>query len=111
MGRHVSLEVGVMYLGLIVERGDPDQLFSAPAHPYTQALVSAIPTHTRHKKRRLVLPGEPPNPVDRPAGCAFHPRCRHAVARCRAETPALRVLADGRRAACHLAEQIAASAA
>ena len=100
-----------MYLGRIVEQGDPDQLFATPAHPYTQALVSAIPTHARQKKRRMVLPGEPPNPVDRPAGCAFHPRCRHAVARCRVETPQLRALADGRRAACHLAEQIAASAA
>jgi peptide/nickel transport system ATP-binding protein len=111
MIRQVSHEVAVMYLGRIVEQGDPDRLFSTPAHPYTQALVSAIPTHARTRKRRLVLPGEPPNPVDRPAGCAFHPRCRHAVARCRTEAPDLRVLADGRRAACHLAEQIAASAA
>jgi peptide/nickel transport system ATP-binding protein len=107
MVRQVSHEVAVMYLGRIVEQGDPDRLFATPAHPYTQALVSAIPTHTRHRRTRLVLPGEPPNPVDRPAGCAFHPRCPHAVARCRIETPALRTLADGRRAACHLAEQIA----
>lgn len=107
MVRQVSHEVAVMYLGRIVEQGDPDRLFATPAHPYTQALVSAIPTHTRTKKRRIVLPGEPPNPVDRPAGCAFHPRCPHAVERCRVETPALRTLADGRRAACHLAEQIA----
>jgi peptide/nickel transport system ATP-binding protein len=106
MVRQVSHEVAVMYLGRIVEQGDPDRLFSAPAHPYTQALVSAIP-HTRNRRKRLVLPGEPPNPVDRPAGCAFHPRCRHAVERCRIETPALRTLADGRRAACHLAEQVA----
>ncbi|MCW5734646.1 MAG: ATP-binding cassette domain-containing protein [Enhydrobacter sp.] len=111
MIRQVSHEVAVMYLGRIVEQGDPDRLFAAPAHPYTQALVSAIPTHARQKRRRTVLPGEPPNPVDRPAGCAFHPRCRHAVARCRVETPQLRVLADGRRAACHLVEQIVASAA
>jgi peptide/nickel transport system ATP-binding protein len=107
MVRQVSHEVAVMYLGRIVEQGDPDRLFASPAHPYTQALVSAIPTHTRHRRTRLVLPGEPPNPVDRPAGCAFHPRCPHAVARCRVETPALRTLADGRRAACHLAEQVA----
>jgi len=107
MVRQVSHEVAVMYLGRIVEQGDPDRLFATPAHPYTQALVSAIPTHTRSRKRRIVLPGEPPNPVDRPAGCAFHPRCPHAVERCRIETPALRTLADGRRAACHLAEQIA----
>jgi peptide/nickel transport system ATP-binding protein len=107
MVRQVSHEVAVMYLGRIVEQGDPDRLFAAPAHPYTQALVSAIPTHARAKKKRIVLPGEPPNPVGRPAGCAFHPRCPHAVERCHLETPALRTLADGRRAACHLAEQIA----
>jgi len=107
MVRQVSHEVAVMYLGRIVEQGDPDRLFATPAHPYTQALVSAIPTHARAKRKRVVLPGEPPNPVDRPAGCAFHPRCRHAVERCRLETPELRTLADGRRAACHLAEQIA----
>ena len=106
MVRQVSHEVAVMYLGRIVEQGEPDRLFSKPAHPYTQALVSAIPSHTRHKRKRLVLPGEPPNPVDRPAGCAFHPRCRYAIERCRVETPELRSLADGRRAACHLAEQI-----
>jgi peptide/nickel transport system ATP-binding protein len=107
MVRQVSHEVAVMYLGRIVEQGDPDRLFAAPAHPYTQALVSAIPTHTRGRRQRVVLPGEPPNPVDRPAGCAFHPRCRHATTRCRVETPELRTLADGRRAACHNAEQIA----
>jgi peptide/nickel transport system ATP-binding protein len=107
MIRQVSHEVAVMYLGRIVEQGDPDRLFTAPAHPYTQALVSAIPTHARAKRQRVVLPGEPPNPVDRPAGCAFHPRCRYATARCRVEIPELRILADGRRAACHNAEQIA----
>jgi peptide/nickel transport system ATP-binding protein len=107
MVRQVSHEVAVMYLGRIVEQGDPDRLFAAPAHPYTQALVSAIPTHTRGRRQRVVLPGEPPNPVDRPAGCAFHPRCRHATTRCRVETPELRTLVDGRRAACHNAEQIA----
>jgi len=107
MVRQVSQEVAVMYLGRIVEQGDPDRLFATPAHPYTQALVSAIPTHARAKRQRVVLPGEPPNPVDRPAGCAFHPRCRYATTRCKVETPELRILADGRRAACHNAEQIA----
>jgi peptide/nickel transport system ATP-binding protein len=106
MVRQVSHEVAVMYLGRIVEQGDPDRLFAAPAHPYTRALVSAIPVATRTRRRRLVLSGEPPNPVDRPAGCAFHPRCPFAIARCRAETPELRTLADGRRAACHLAEDL-----
>ena len=82
MVRQVSHEVAVMYLGRIVEQGDPDRLFAAPAHPYTQALVSAIPTHTRSKKRRIVLPGgaaQSGRPA--PAGCAFHPRCPHAIER------------------------------
>jgi oligopeptide/dipeptide ABC transporter ATP-binding protein len=83
--------------------GDPDRMFAAPAHPYTQALVSAIPVAHRSGRQRLILKGDPPNPVDVPAGCAFHERCPIAVARCRAETPALRPLADGRHVACHLA--------
>jgi peptide/nickel transport system ATP-binding protein len=111
MVRQVSDEVAVMYLGRIVEQGDPDRLFSAPTHPYTRALVSAIPVAHHGQRRRMVLAGEPPNPVDRPAGCAFHPRCPFAVERCRMETPSLRTLADGRQAACHLAETLSRSVA
>jgi peptide/nickel transport system ATP-binding protein len=111
MVRQVSHEVAVMYLGRIVEQGDPDRLFAAPVHPYTRALVSAIPVARRGRRQRLVLAGEPPNPVDRPAGCAFHPRCPFAVERCRLETPALRALGDGRQAACHLAEELPKSLA
>ena len=103
MVRQVSHEVAVMYLGRIVERGDPDRLFAAPSHPYTRALVSAIPVAHRSGRQRLILKGDPPNPVDVPAGCAFHERCPIAVARCRVETPALRPVADGRHVACHLA--------
>jgi len=103
MVRQVSHEVAVMYLGRIVERGDPDRLFAAPSHPYTRALVSAIPLAHRSGRQRLILKGDPPNPIDVPAGCAFHERCPIAVARCRTETPALRPLADGRHVACHLA--------
>ena len=102
MVRQVSHEVAVMYLGRIVERGDPDRLFAAPAHPYTRALVSAIPVAHRSGRQRLILKGDPPNPVDVPTGCAFHERCPIAVARCRAETPALRPMTDGRHVACHL---------
>jgi len=109
--RQLSHDVAVMYLGRIVEQGDPDRLFSAPAHPYTRALVSAIPVARRGQRRRLILAGEPPNPVDRPTGCAFNPRCPYAVERCRIETPLLRELGDGRRAACHLAEQLPTSRA
>jgi peptide/nickel transport system ATP-binding protein len=111
MVRQVSHEVAVMYLGRIVEQGDPDLLFARPVHPYTRALVSAIPAPGHGSRRRIVLSGEPPNPVDLPTGCAFHPRCPFAVARCRSERPELRALPDGRSAACHLAETLPQSMA
>jgi oligopeptide/dipeptide ABC transporter ATP-binding protein len=103
--RHISREVAVMYLGRIVERAPADALFEEPLHPYTQALLSAIPTPdptAERSKKRLPLVGEVPSPLDPPAGCHFHPRCPRAEARCRAEVPELREVADGRRAACHL---------
>ena len=100
--RQVSHRVAVMYLGRIVEEGEPDAVLHAPAHPYSQALVSAIPAPGR-QGHRIVLTGDPPSPADRPGGCAFHPRCSQAVAACRVETPALRPRADGRLVACHLA--------
>ncbi len=101
--RQVSHRVAVMYLGRIVEEGDPDELFADPIHPYTRALVSAIPVPGPRLLPRIVLTGDPPNPADRPAGCAFHPRCPVAVPACRVETPALRKLDDRRSVACHLA--------
>ncbi len=101
--RQVSHDVAVMYLGRIVETGQAEALFRAPAHPYTRALVSAIPS-LGEKRERLILSGDPPNPVDVPAGCAFHPRCPFAIARCRSEAPALRRQPDGRAVACHRAD-------
>ncbi len=100
--RQVSRRVAVMYLGRIVEEGDADDLFATPAHPYTRALVSAAPTPGRRMVDRVVLQGDPPDPADRPTGCAFHPRCPVAFARCRTESPDLVDLDAGRRAACHL---------
>jgi oligopeptide/dipeptide ABC transporter ATP-binding protein len=102
--RQVAHEVAVMYLGKIVERGDPEALFHRPSHPYTRALVSAIPTPKTRGRQRLILEGDPPSPVDVPSGCAFHPRCPMAVARCKTETPLLRPGSDGRLVACHLAD-------
>jgi oligopeptide/dipeptide ABC transporter ATP-binding protein len=110
--RQVSHEVAVMYLGKIVEQGTPEEMFHAPAHPYTQALVSAIPTPRRRRMGgRVILQGDPPNPVNVPAGCAFHPRCPVAVARCSVEAPPLRVTGPGRLVACHLVASPMAEAA
>ncbi|MGJ5179144.1 ABC transporter ATP-binding protein [Bradyrhizobium oligotrophicum] len=100
--RQISSKVAVMYLGRIVEHGDADDLFARPQHPYTQALVSASPAPGRRSSGRIVLTGDPPNPAARPSGCAFHPRCRHAIARCAVEVPQLAALDDRRQVACHL---------
>jgi peptide/nickel transport system ATP-binding protein len=105
--RQVSHRVAVMYLGRIVEEGEPDAVLQDPAHPYAQALVSAIP-HPGRTGRRMVLQGDPPNPADRPSGCAFHPRCPVATGPCRHETPLLKRRQDGRLVACHLAQGEAA---
>jgi peptide/nickel transport system ATP-binding protein len=102
--RQVSHRVAVMYLGRIVEEGEPDAVLREPAHPYAQALVSAIP-HPGRTARRQVLQGDPPNPAARPPGCAFHPRCPVAVGMCRSVVPELKPRAsDGRRVACHVAQ-------
>ena len=105
--RQISHSVAVMYLGRIVEQGDPEAIFAAPLHPYAQALVSAIPVPGPRQRPRIVLAGEPPDPADRPAGCAFHPRCRRVSAVCRAEPPELTRQADGRLVACHHAGAVA----
>ena len=101
--RQVSHRVAVMYLGRIVEEGEPDAVLHEPAHPYARALVSAIPQPGR-TGRRTILQGDPPNPADRPSGCAFHPRCPVASALCAARAPLLKPRSsDGRLVACHVA--------
>lgn len=105
--RQVSDRVAVMYLGDFVEEGAADTMFATPLHPYTRALVSAAPAARLGERRdRIILQGEPPNPANRPAGCAFHPRCPVATDRCRLEAPQLApAKADpARRVACHLIE-------
>jgi peptide/nickel transport system ATP-binding protein len=100
--RQISNVVAVMYLGRIVEIGSADDLFARPEHPYTQALISASPAPGRRSAGRIVLAGDPPNPAARPQGCAFHPRCPRAVARCASEVPALSNVGGNRQVACHL---------
>jgi peptide/nickel transport system ATP-binding protein len=105
--RHISHRVAVMYVGRMVELGETDAVFSTPKHPYTAALLSAVPEpDSRTRSRRLVLQGEVANPASPPSGCYFHPRCPHAIERCRAETPAWREATRGRFVACHRAEEL-----
>jgi oligopeptide/dipeptide ABC transporter ATP-binding protein len=102
--KHVSDRIAIMYLGRIVELAAADDIYRAPAHPYTRALLSAIPRPNPHGRReRIVLQGDVPSPIDPPTGCAFHPRCPFATDRCRAETPLLRPVpgAQGHLVACH----------
>ena len=101
--RHISDRVAVMYLGRIVELATTAELFARPAHPYTQALLEAIPVPDPRRRTRAVLRGEVPSPIDPPTGCHFHPRCPMATDRCKVEVPALRDLGNGHTAACHYA--------
>ena len=100
--RHLSDRVVVMYLGRVVEVAPTAQLFDAPNHPYTQALLAEVPRLDRKKRNFIPIKGEIPSPIDPPTGCHFHPRCPAAMPRCATEAPALREIAPGRLAACHL---------
>ncbi|QXI65326.1 Oligopeptide transport ATP-binding protein OppF (plasmid) [Paracoccus marcusii] len=102
---HISDRIAVMYLGRLVELGEAQDLIARPNHPYTQALVSEIPTFETGKKTYHAIKGEIPSPLNPPPGCHFHPRCPHAHDRCRLEVPALREVAPGRLSACHLNDQ------
>ena len=99
---HISTRVAVMYLGRIVEVAPSRALYTTPRHPYTEALLSAVPIpDPTVQRKRIVLKGDVPNPIRPPPGCHFHPRCPRAETRCRTETPVLRDMADGHRVACH----------
>jgi peptide/nickel transport system ATP-binding protein len=100
--RHISDRVVVMYLGRVVESGATADLYAAPNHPYTQALVAEVPRIDAKRRQYVPIRGEIPSPLAPPSGCHFHPRCPKAFSRCREEAPVLREIAPGRMSACHL---------
>ena len=103
--KQISHRLLVMYLGKVVEMGDAKTVCRQPKHPYTQALISAVPVvDPALKRKRIILSGDVPSPIRPPAGCPFHPRCPVSEPRCKTEPPALRPVADGHFAACHLAK-------
>ncbi len=100
---HICDRVAVMYLGKIVEQGPVTEVFTRPAHPYTQALLSAVASPFKPDATdRIILEGEPPNPVNRPSGCAFHPRCSKASEICKQASPRLGQITDAHQVSCHL---------
>ena len=103
--RHLSDRVVIMYLGRVVESAPAEELFAAPNHPYTQALLKEVPSLNVRKKDFVAIKGEIPSPLNPPTGCHFHPRCPHAMDRCRVEAPVLKNIAPLRYAACHLNDQ------
>lgn len=106
--KHLSDRVAVMYLGKIVELADKKELFAAAGHPYTKALMSAIPIpDTEVKRERVVLSGDVPSPLNPPGGCRFHTRCPYATERCSAEEPVLKTVGPGHKVACHLCKEMA----
>lgn len=104
---HISDKVGVMYLGRMVEFASTEDMFAKPMHPYTEALLSAVPVaDPKYKMERIPLKGEIPNPANPPSGCYFHERCQYCIEKCKTESPELKQMPDGRLCACHRAEEL-----
>ena len=104
---HIADRVAVMYVGKIIELADTEELYLNPKHPYTEALLSAVPKpDPRLQEQEIILSGEVANPADPPSGCLFHPRCQYAQDRCRQEAPPLEEVAPGHFAACHFAREL-----
>jgi peptide/nickel transport system ATP-binding protein len=106
---HIADRILIMYLGRIVESARTEELFAAPNHPYTQALLAEVPRLDQRKRAFMPVKGEIPSPLDPPTGCHFHPRCPHAMERCRREAPALARSGNGHWVACWEAERVAAA--
>jgi oligopeptide/dipeptide ABC transporter ATP-binding protein len=106
--QHISSRVAVMYLGRVVELTDSNRLYTNPMHPYTEALLSAVPSTNPDdiNRKRILLSGDVPNPANPPPGCAFHTRCRYAEEQCRVEVPVWREIEPGHNVACHFAEEL-----
>jgi len=107
--RHVSDRIAVMYLGKLMEVSPAEELYTKPIHPYTEALLGAVPVpdpRENRARKRVAVTGEPPNPIDPPSGCVFHPRCPHATDVCREVEPPLARYANGHLAACHHPQQV-----
>jgi oligopeptide/dipeptide ABC transporter ATP-binding protein len=101
--RHISDRIGVMYLGRIAELGNSDELYDNPLHPYTKALLSAVPiANPTIKRERIILQGDVPSPANPPSGCTFHPRCPYVMDICKSARPELREVGSGHQVACHL---------
>ncbi len=104
---YLANQVAVMYVGLLVEVAPTEELFQSPKHPYTEALLSAVPkTVPQRNPHRIILKGDVADPANPPSGCYFHPRCPYAIDRCQTEAPVLREIGPGRKVACHLAEKL-----
>lgn len=104
---HFSDRVAIMYLGRIVETASTEEIFARANHPYTQALLSEIPRITDRKKKFVAIQGEIPSPLNPPSGCHFHPRCPHAISRCREQVPELKEISPNHFSACHLNDVMA----